>query len=47
MNLLYGQSIRKGIDEEYIIRSENWLLKNNDEVVVEYEIRPTCDYVIS
>ena len=27
MSLLYGQSIRKDIDEEYIIRSEKWLVK--------------------
>ena len=44
-NSLYGQSIRKDIDEEYIIRPENWFLKKNDERVVDYESLPTGDYV--
>ena len=30
MNSLYGQPTRKDINEEYIKRSENWLVKNND-----------------
>ena len=46
MICLCGQSIRKAIDEEHFIRSENWLLKNNDELVVDYEPIPTCEYVI-
>ena len=40
MNSLYGQSIGN-IDEEYIKRSENWLIKNNDERGVDYEDLPT------
>ena len=46
MNSLYGQSIQKDIEEEYIIRSENWLVKNNDERVVDYEPQPTGENVI-
>ena len=30
-NSLYGQSIREDIHEEFIARSENWLMKKNDE----------------
>ena len=44
MNSLYGQSIRKNIDEEYMIRSEKWLLKNNDEQIVDFEPLPSGDY---
>ena len=46
MNLLYGQLFRKDNDEEYIIRSENWLVKNNDERVVDYEPLPNGEYVM-
>ena len=46
MNSLYEQSIRKDIDEEYILRSENWLVKNNDGRVVDYEPLPNGDFVI-
>ena len=46
MSLLYGQSIRKDIDEEYIIRSENWLVKNNDERVVDYGALPNGENVV-
>ena len=34
LNSLYGKTIRRNIDKEYIIRSENWLMKNNDDRVV-------------
>ena len=37
MNSLYGQSIGKDIDEENDIRSENWLIGNNDDWDIEYE----------
>ena len=45
MSSLYGQSMRKDIDEEYIIGFENWLVKNNDERVVDYETQPDGEYV--
>ena len=34
----------KGFDEDYNIRSENWLVKNNDERVVVYEPLPNGEY---
>ena len=40
MTSRYGQSIRKDIDKKLIIRSECWLVKNNDERVVHYEALP-------
>ena len=46
MNFLYGQSILKDIDDEDIIESEKWLIKNNEKRVVDYESRPTGEYVI-
>ena len=45
-NSLYGESIRKDIDEEYIIRFEIWLVEKNDERVVDYEALPSGEYVI-
>ena len=45
MNLLYRQSIGKDIDEENVMRSEKWLLKNSDGTVVEYEPLPNGEYV--
>ena len=36
MNSLYGQLILEGIHDEYIIRSENWLVKNNKDRVIDY-----------
>ena len=36
MNSLYGQSIRKDIDDQYCIRSEKWFKKNYDRAV-DYE----------
>ena len=44
MNSLYGQSISKDIDEEYITRSEKRLLKKIDERVVDYEALPNGEY---
>ena len=46
MNSLYGQSVNEIIDEQCIIGSENCLLKNNDERVVEYEALTIVEYVI-
>ena len=43
---LYGQSIRNDRDEEYIKKSDNWLVKNNDQNVVEYKALPNGEYVI-
>ena len=40
MNSLYGQSKRLDINQEYIKRSENWLINNSDERVVDYEPSP-------
>ena len=31
---------KKHIKEEYIVKSESWLIKNNDERVVHYETLP-------
>ena len=45
MNSLYGQSIRQNKDGEYIIRSENWLITNNDDRVDEYEPPLSGEYV--
>ena len=42
MNSLHGQSMRKDMDEEYILRSENWFVKNNDERVVDHEALPNA-----
>ena len=42
----YGQSIRKKIDEDYIIRSENWLVMINHECVVDFEAPPNGDNLI-
>ena len=47
MYSLYGHSIGKDIDEEYIIRSENWPLKINNVRVVEYEPLPSGEHVIN
>ena len=33
MKFLHGQSIRRDIDGDYILRSEDWLKKANDEPV--------------
>ena len=38
--------MRKVLDDEYIIRSENWLKKNNDERVVDYEAPANGENVI-
>ena len=46
MNSLYSPSIIKNIDEENIIGSENWFLKNNDETVVEYIALPDSEIVV-
>ena len=44
MNWLYGQSRRKDTEEKDIRRSENWLLRNNDEGNVEKEALPSDAY---
>ena len=46
MNSLHGQPLRKDIDEEYIIKSKNWLAINNDEKVVEYEPLQNGEFAI-
>ena len=46
MTSMYGQSIRKDIDTKFIIRSEFWLVKNNDERVVHYEAPTNGEYVL-
>ena len=45
MNSLYGQSFGKNIHKKYIIRSENWVVKNNEERIVEYEPLTNGEYV--
>ena len=42
---LCGQSIRKDIDEEGILRPDNRLVKNNDEIVVDFEAPPNGKYL--
>ena len=46
MNSLFALSIREDIDEDYIIRSETWLRKNNDDRVVDNEPLPSGEYAI-
>ena len=45
-NSLFGKAIRKDVDEEPIIRSENWLMKSNDEQVANYGNVATCEIII-
>ena len=40
-----NQSIRMDMNEEDIIRFENWLKKHNDERVIVYEALPSGEYV--
>ena len=47
LNSLSGESIKEGIDEEYIMKSENWLITNNDERAVGYEHLPKSEYVFN
>ena len=43
---LYGQSVGTDIDENYIIWSENWLVKKNDQRNVDYEALPNGEYFV-
>ena len=38
--------IKKDVDEEYFIGSKNWLTKNKDERIVDYEPLLSGEYVI-
>ena len=40
MNSLYGQRIRKDIENEYVVKKESWLRNNNDEFVKEHDQLP-------
>ena len=46
MDRLYGQWIRKDVEEENYTRSENWLPKDSDERVIEYDPLLTSEHVI-
>ena len=46
LNFLYAQSTRNDIDEESIIRTESWLVKNRNDRVVDYEALPNGEYVL-
>ena len=37
MNSFYGVQIRKNIEESYQIKSEMWMMTENDEGVIDYQ----------
>ena len=45
-NSLNRRSIRKDIDEEYIIRPEKRLVEGSDEKIIAYEALPNSEHVI-
>ena len=46
MNSLYGVQIRRGINESYYCKSENWMKTEFDENVLDYWKLPNGDYIV-
>ena len=46
MNSIYGQTIRKDIDDEYLCKSEQWMKTEFDERVKDYWKLPNGNYIV-
>ena len=47
MNSLYGQPIRKDVENEYVVKKESWLPPSNDDKLVkEHEQHPNSFFVV-
>ena len=46
MYSIYGQTIRKDIEEEYLCKSEHWIKTQFDERVEDYWRLPTGNYIV-
>ena len=46
MDSLYGEQIRRDIEEEYVSKSENWMLTEYDERVKDYWCIGTGKYIV-
>ena len=46
MNSLYGEQIRKDIDESYECKSEHWMMTEYDERILDYQKINHGNYII-
>ena len=46
MNSLYGEQIRKDIEESYQCRSEMWMMTDYDERVLDYQKINCGNYIV-
>ena len=46
MNSLYGENIRKDINEKYCCKSEHWMTTQYDENVLDYWKLPNGEYIV-
>ena len=46
LNSLYGENVRRDIDQEYSIKSEYWMQTQYDENVLKYWKLPYREYIV-
>ena len=46
MNSIYGQTIRRDIEDEFCCKTENWVKMEYDERVKDYWKLPNGDYIV-
>ena len=46
MNSLYGEQIRKDIEERYESKSEHWMMTEDDERVLDYQKINYGNYIV-